>query len=56
MKDLFSIKDKVVIVTGSSGGNGSAISKGLEENGAIVVRVDLPEYDITDKKMLDLLV
>tara|TARA_Y100000593_G_scaffold83106_1_gene156471 strand:- start:80 stop:775 length:696 start_codon:yes stop_codon:yes gene_type:complete len=56
MTDLFSMKGKVVIVTGAHGGNGSAISNGLETGGAIVVRADLPEYDITDKKMLDSLV
>ena len=56
MIDLFSVKDKVIIVTGSSGGNGSAISDGLEKCGAIVVRGDLPKYDVTDKKCLDLLV
>jgi NAD(P)-dependent dehydrogenase (short-subunit alcohol dehydrogenase family) len=56
MKDLFSIKDKVVIVTGASGGNGSTISDGLEEHGAIVVRADLPKYDVTDINHLDSLV
>ena len=45
-----------ILITGASGGNGSAIADGLEECGAIVVRADLPEYDITDKKKLDLLV
>ena len=34
MKNLFSVKDKVVIVTGAKGGNGSAISSGLERAGA----------------------
>jgi len=53
---LFSVMEKVIIVTGANGGNGSAISDGLEQNGAIVIRADLPEYDITDKKRLDLLV
>jgi len=56
MMNLFSIRDKVIIVTGANGGNGSAISDGLEQSGAIVVRADLPEYDITDKKKLDLLI
>tara|TARA_R110000822_G_scaffold79121_5_gene189458 strand:- start:368 stop:1063 length:696 start_codon:yes stop_codon:yes gene_type:complete len=54
--DLFSLKDKVIIITGASGGNGSAIANGLEDYGAKVIRADLPEYDITDKKKLDLLV
>ena len=56
MENLFSIKDKVIIVTGAYGGNGSAKSDGLEKYGANVVKADLPEYDVTDKKMLDLLV
>ena len=56
MIDLFSLKDKVIIITGASGGNGSTIASGLENYGAKVIRADLPEYDITDKKKLDLLV
>ena len=47
---MFSVKNKVVIVTGSSGGNGSAIVKGLEKLGAIVEGGDLPSYDITTDK------
>ena len=56
MRDLFSVKDKIVIVTGASGGNGSVISDGLEECGATVVRADLPKYDVTDINHLDDLV
>ena len=56
MRDLFSVKDKIVIVTGASGGNGSVISDGLEECGATVVRADLPKYDVTDINHLDSLV
>jgi len=56
MKNLFSIKDKVVIVTGANGGNGSAISSGLERAGAIVIRADLPKYDIRNPIQLDALV
>ena len=47
---MINLKNKNIIVTGASGGNGSAISDGLEDVGALVVRADLPEYDITDKK------
>lgn len=54
--ELFSIKNKIVIVTGSSGGNGTAIATGLEQSGAIVVRADLPECDVTNEKHLDKLV
>ena len=53
---MFSVKNKVVIVTGSSGGNGSAIVKGLEKLGAIVEGGDLPSYDITIDKHRKLLV
>lgn len=56
MKDLFSIKDKVIIVTGASGGNGLVISNGLEEVGARVIRADLPEFDVRDLLQLDKLV
>ena len=53
---MFSVKNKVVLVTGSSGGNGSAIVKGLEKLGAIVEGGDLPSYDITTDKHRKLLV
>ena len=53
---MFSVKNKVVIVTGSSGGNGGAIVKGLEKLGAIVEGGDLPSYDITTDKHRKLLV
>ena len=53
---MFSLKDKIIIVTGANGGNGSAISDGLEEYGATVVRADLPNYDVTDINDLDRLV
>ncbi len=53
---MFSVKNKVVIVTGSSGGNGGAIVKGLEKLGAIVEGGDLPSYDITIDKHRKLLV
>jgi NAD(P)-dependent dehydrogenase (short-subunit alcohol dehydrogenase family) len=56
MKNLFSLKNKIIIVTGANGGNGSAIADGLEEYGAIVIKADLPEYDVTDSKDLDKLV
>ena len=53
---LFSLEGKVVIITGSKGGNGSAISKGLKDHGAIVFDVDLPEYDVTKNEDLDKLI
>ena len=56
MRDLFSVKDKIVIVTGASGGNGSVISNGLEEYGATVVRADFPKCDVRNPIQLDMLV
>ena len=44
---MFSLQNKVIIVTGAQGGNGTAISKGIEDFGGIVVRADLPDFDIT---------
>jgi len=53
---MFSVKDKVIIVTGSDGGNGSAIVKGLKKLEAIVVGVDLPYWNITSNLHLHHLV
>lgn len=48
INNLFSVKNKVCIVTGASGGIGKEISKLLEINGAIVVRID--KKNINKKK------
>ena len=53
---MFSVENKVIIVTGSSGGNGSAIVDGLKKLGATVLGYDLPLYDITSKSRLETLV
>ena len=53
MIDLFSVKDKVIIVTGASGGIGKAISYELEQRGAKVIPADLPDCDITNALDLD---
>ena len=55
MIDLFSVKDKVIIVTGANGGIGKCISDKLEKHGAVVTKADLPDYDVTNNKDLDLL-
>lgn len=60
----FSVNKKVFIVTGSSSGNGLAISNGLIDEGATVIAIDKEsvhgskfsnffQLDITDKKELD---
>ena len=46
---MFSVEGLVIIITGASGGNGSAISNKLKELGATVIDCDLPKYDITTK-------
>ncbi len=38
--NLFSIRNKVVIITGSNQGIGEILAKGMENNGAIVYRID----------------
>lgn len=53
---MFSVKDKVIIVTGSNGGNGSAIVDGLEKLGAVVLGYDLPNWDVTSNLHLHHLV
>ena len=56
MIDLFSVKDKTIIVTGSAGGNGRAIVTALQKYGANVITADLPDYDVTNNNDLDSLV
>ena len=56
MIDLFSVKNKTVIVTGANGGNGKAITTALKLYGANVISVDLPEYDVTNINDLDRIV
>src|SRR6266513_2439249 len=41
MPDIFSVEDKVVVVTGAAGGNGRAIAEGFLIAGAVVQFVDM---------------
>jgi len=40
MVDIFDVKDKVIVVTGSGRGNGKAIAEGFLKNGSIVCFID----------------
>lgn len=40
-ENIFSVKNKIVVVTGSSQGNGYAIANGFIENGAYVCGIDI---------------
>ncbi len=48
MKDLFSVKDKVVVVTGGSAGIGLMITRGFVENGARVY-ISSRKKDVCDR-------
>jgi NAD(P)-dependent dehydrogenase (short-subunit alcohol dehydrogenase family) len=64
--ELFSVKDKVILVTGSNRGYGYAIAEGLNKAGAIVIRIDLSfdtrsntddfEFDLANKIQIKSLV
>ena len=56
MLDIFSVKDKVVIVTGAAKGNGKTIADGFVRAGSIVYYIDVldsvidhPKYDKTKR-------
>lgn len=51
-KELFSVKDKVIILTGGIGFLGAYYDKFLTKEGAQVVIWDLPEVDITDENVV----
>lgn len=47
--DLFSIKNKICIVSGSSGGLGKKICESLLKNGAIVLGIDIKKSNLFNK-------
>lgn len=53
-KHLFSIKNKICIITGSEGGMGKDISNLLENNGAKVIKVDIKKKNKLNYYQVDL--
>jgi NAD(P)-dependent dehydrogenase (short-subunit alcohol dehydrogenase family) len=51
-KSLTSISGKVILVTGAGRGNGKAIADGLENSGAVVIRVDNSYEETPDSNEL----
>ncbi len=46
--ELPGLRDRVIVVTGHSGGIGSALTRLLGEHGALVEGLSLPDVDLTD--------
>lgn len=55
MKNYFSVENKIVVVTGGGSGNGLAISRGLIDAGAKVVRVDQSFANKLDQSCTDII-
>ena len=51
IKNLFSINKKICVLTGASGSIGKEISKLLELNGAVVIKIDKIGKDNLKKKL-----
>ena len=49
INDLFSIKDKVIVITGSNQGIGEILAKNMQKKGAIIYRID-KRFSKTKKK------
>ena len=49
MENVFSIKDKVIVVTGAGGVLGGSISKGLSQGGAKIVVLDIRQENINNQ-------
>mgnify|MGYP001382137522 FL=1 len=50
MNDIFDVKDKIVLVTGSGRGNGEAIAEGFLTRGAIVYGIEIEFRSDLDHK------
>lgn len=48
LDNLFSISEKIILLTGAAGGIGKALAKGLASAGARIVLVDLDQSAVTD--------
>ena len=48
LEKVFSLNDKVALVTGAAGGNGKTISEALLRSGATVILVDIKKKELTN--------
>jgi len=46
LKSLFSLKNRIAVVTGAARGNGKAISEALLKAGATVIMADILKYEL----------
>ena len=49
---MFEVKDKVVLVTGGSGGLGGAICDAFQKEGAIVYNADIKQQERKDMRFI----
>ena len=48
LEKVFSLNNKVALVTGAAGGNGKTISEALLRSGATVILVDIKKKELTN--------
>ena len=48
LEKIFSLNNKVALVTGAAGGNGKTISEALLRSGATVILVDIKKKELTN--------